>query len=70
MTMTQLPNDGATPVSPERAAELAAQERCYPKDNPDNRQYRHSWQWVWWNGEMTTRIRCTVCGMERENRRN
>ena len=44
-------DDGATPEEPKKSGECMG-------------IYKHYWQWVWENGQMTDRTRCTTCGLE------
>ncbi len=51
-------NDGATQVPNHQSTETKPE--CLER-------WKHIWQWVWMNGQMTTRVRCTTCGTERES---
>lgn len=64
--MTEQPNSGAT-VVPAYAQD--SKEVCiHEPTNPTSRKGTHAFRWVWQGGVMTTRIRCSTCGYERENK--
>lgn len=59
---------GAT-VVPEWQAAQKNVDACMPPGAEDGRKYQHRWVWCAWGGltPWGNRIKCTVCGEEREN---
>lgn len=48
------------------AAPVGETEQATTKKAECMDRWKHSWQWIWLNGEWTGRCRCTTCGQEKE----